>query len=205
MRALNVLEQKIPAISAKISFSDPAYTDLLDRIAATDRLYVGLPLSAASATFRGSMLEAVARRFEDTFSTTRDPLRERTYNGKAWACAASFDFIRCDGSKVEVKSARLNYHVKKRQWLLKFCNVRREKFDHCVLVCYTPCGIYIGEWDGTRYSSAGKISAVLGGHITVVAPSQLDWLQSLEIILREKFPGRIVAYMPWPRYAESAV
>ena len=64
-----------------IKFDDPNYVDLLSHRTETAKLYDGLPLSQLCMKLRGSVMEAIVRRHEDTCRTTRDPDRERDHSG----------------------------------------------------------------------------------------------------------------------------
>ena len=104
-----------------------------------------------------------------------------------------------DGTRVETKSSQLKYDFRAERWGFRFIGVKERSFDVCFLVCYSPSGIHICVWDGTRFSKTGKIGNVFGGHIAVAGTCKVGWQQSLNIILRERFPGEVVAFLPWPQ------
>ena len=192
-----MMETKIMRSSrkfSKISFDDPLYADLFSYRSETAKLYEGVPLSGLTAKLRGTILENVVRRYDERIYGTQNPDRERTYDGQRWRCP-SVDWVRTNGSRIEAKSSQLKYSHNR--WRFAFVGVKRGAFDHCILACHTPYGIYIGEWDGTRYCRVGRWSDTGGGHIIVYGPRGHTWQSSLEHILRERFPGRIRAFLPW--------
>ena len=98
---------------------------------------------------------------------------------------------------MEAKSAQLTYCPSNRRWLFTFASVKGYLFDLCLLVCYTPHGLYIGEWNGQKLQKRGVSTHLIGGNIRVSGAAHQDWEQALEIIMRDKFPGVIRAFMPW--------
>ncbi len=155
-------------------------------------------MSSMVGSLRGSVLEAVARRYDSRYGPVRKGARERTYDGRRWRSYTSFDWLRNDGTKVEAKSARLSYECRSRVWKFVFSHVKVDAFDLCYLVCYTPWGIYLGEWDGSKLRSSGQArNWMIGGDIVVLGIHGHDWESSLHKILRDKFPGNVHAYMPW--------
>ena len=173
--------------------------DLFSDARETDRAYDGIPLSTLSASKRGRVLEDVARRYEETTGPTILPAPVRNYNGRFLSPQRSYDWERADSTRVEAKSAKLAYLPTHQLWALRFNGVRRNAFDQCVLVCYTPLGLYFGEWDGrTRYSKKGRCTEAVGGLITVAGPRGADWTSALDCIIHRRFPGVVRAFMPWP-------
>ena len=98
-----------------------------------------------------------------------------------------------------VHFGRLSYDFRQQRWNVTFSNVKPDAFDHCCLVWYTPHGLYIGYWDsGAKYfHKMGSRTDFQGGRIRVQARKYLDWEASLEVLLRDKIPGVLRAFMPW--------
>lgn len=102
----------------------------------------------------------------------------------------SHDWVRSDGTRIEVKSAQLSHNSRSMNWAFHFTGVHIQHFDYLWLVCYTPYGLYIGEWNGLGLTNCGRI----------VARSKKgdDWHAALRFILNHRFPGTLHAFMPWP-------
>ena len=191
-----ILSQKLPGkLLAEISFGDEGYGDLICQESELDRVYNGVPLAAMSGSLRGLVLQSVLRRYDNTFGPTTDPVRSRAHNGKRWSGYTSHDFVGPDNSRNEVKSAQF----RDRCWGFRFQGVKRDTFDRCHLVCYTPYGLYMGEWNGKdSFRTSGKYTSAHGGYIQVDGPYKcFEWQSALAEVLRARFPGTLRAFLPW--------
>ena len=203
-----IITSKLPGkLIAEISYDEPQYADLFQRTTQTAHVYEGLPLSTFSTYRRGIILEAFARRCDSVAGPTKMPQWRTLTSKRGWEfrCIPSHDWDREDGIRVEAKSAQFSYLPSQRMWFFHFHHVKPDKFDCLQLVCYTPHGLYVGEWNGERFATVGReLTDVTGGVIRLYGPTSMDWQAALEVVLRDKFPGVIHAFMPWPEYSYAA-
>lgn len=82
-------------------------------------------------------------------------------------CEAAFNiFTRAGGLRVEVKTAKLMWHKKKRKWHLQFKQIKPALFDILVLVGYFP--------DRLRVWAVNNVKGMLIGDAGWFSPSVLD-------------------------------
>ena len=129
MSSLTVVHRRARSFAARQLFVPASasilkpeeYADLLARTTLTSRVYEGVPLSTLSTPSRGQILEAVARRHEEivTGICTGVGLRRR---GNMRSC----DWLRYDGTRVEVKAAQFTFDVDAQGWRFQFQHVMPE-------------------------------------------------------------------------------
>ena len=108
------------------------------------------------------------------------------------------------GTQIESRSSQLTYEAKDTVWPFAFgifANVKQDAFNRLNLVSYTPHGLYIGVWDGMHYCANGRSTTSRGGVIQLCSRSDLNWEASLEILLRDRVPGQLQVFLPWPSFS----
>ena len=181
-----------------VLFDDPFYSDLLAQAQRVRDPYDGVPLADLSNSLRGCMLQRVSQRVdEQLFGVTSPPRQERSYNGDRLLSSsqASYDWLQADGRRVEAKSSK--FRIEQGCWRFRFQNINTDKFDDLRLLLYSPRGVHIVSWDGSRWSRAGKETDTAGEQISISGQHGACFNDSLGHVLSAKIPGWVLAFMPW--------
>lgn len=139
------------------------------------------PLALLNTARRGAVIEKWARQklqesnpkclVEDAVPGICVDGRQRSWN------MAEYDF-RCDGRKVEVKSAQLSQGVHGKRWRVRFQRIdfQQPAFDDLYLVIFSPKWLHLVKHDlQTAMSNSGREVRVFGKHRA--------WEDSLDLIL----------------------
>ena len=193
-----ILETRLPEdLINEVRYDNPIYTEMFKREIPSLRILHDTPFSIMSSSLRGHVLHEVVRRYEERIDLAEPLGRLRIPGGDRCLPNPSSDWERKDGLRVEVKSSILSYRVDRDQWMFRFANVKPHEFDILRLVFCTPFGLYLVDWDGTRFGRNSLHTRITGGRIDVLGTPSRSWKDSVFTILREKVPGQIFAFLPW--------
>ena len=163
----------------------------------TELAYAGTLIQDLSQYEQGMMCQKWARKVlqeQNPEATILDPEPGTCCDGRSRGLyRADYDFI-LDGSRVEIKSARMAWHSHERCWRVHFSSVKiayaervKAAFDDLYLVIVSPKGLHLIKHDLVTGVGSNGISTKVGGHRIMVRASRgIDCCEEASVQIMQK-------------------
>ena len=213
------LETLLPKLAAScggrmsnVSFGDPRMVASIEDVVQptpTSVAFEGVPLATCSAAMRGALLQAMARRVDETLHPRArffEPSVGTRVNGARRGQPQATHSWRRDLARVACKSAQLCWDRRTRRWSLQFDDVRLQRtgepahFEELWLAAYTPRGVYLYRHD-LRHGVTTRGKRVSGVTKVVGPMGVAGWAEALDEMLLPKLDASCepLAFVRWPQ------